>query len=282
MLHKQFRITDIQCGNNNLMAIPITFQHVGDGCCKNEATLQQSRKLPDVTKHVGELPDVAQHVADSAEQIRELPRALSDLGSVHFVDKTHLLKSKVVTPQQKLFNYCSTFLDKEAVKRRISAGEMAVLVAQIPSKWEIHGDLVMFSEQAFFSLFWKSLDKVEGGGCYGKGVHQFWKDLADTVGAKRVALSSRIVSDNYRTPSVEIMFDGRAGLVGDGVDGWVEHVDNGVRYTYDVTRNMFSKGNITEKLRISKWDCRGEVVVDMFAGMIASLFIQDGPQMMET
>ena len=38
------------------------------------------------------------------------------------------------------------------------------------------------------------------------------------------------------------------------------------RYTYDVTKCMFSSGNITEKLRVSKLDCTGEVVVDLYAG----------------
>ena len=33
---------------------------------------------------------------------------------------------------------------------------------------------------------------------------------------------------------------------------------------------MFSAGNITEKLRVASFDCRGEVVVDLYAGMISS------------
>ena len=52
-----------------------------------------------------------------------------------------------------------------------------------------------------------------------------------------------------------------------GENGIVQHIDNGIRYTYDVTKNMFSKGNISEKLRIAKFDCEDEVVVDMFAGI---------------
>ena len=37
----------------------------------------------------------------------------------------------------------------------------------------------------------------------------------------------------------------------------------GYRYRYNVETNMFSSGNITEKLRISKLDCSDEVVVDL-------------------
>ncbi|NXD07647.1 TYW2 protein, partial [Nothocercus nigrocapillus] len=52
-----------------------------------------------------------------------------------------------------------------------------------------------------------------------------------------------------------------------GQDGWVEHVDNGVRYAFDVTKCMFSPGNITEKLRVASLPCAGEVLVDLYAGI---------------
>ncbi|NXH05616.1 TYW2 protein, partial [Loxia leucoptera] len=52
-----------------------------------------------------------------------------------------------------------------------------------------------------------------------------------------------------------------------GEHGWVEHVDNGIRYTFDVTKCMFSPGNITEKLRVASLPCSGEVLVDLYAGI---------------
>lgn len=87
--------------------------------------------------------------------------------------------------------------------------------------------------------------------------------------------------DGMRTPSVTLLL---------GQHGWVEHVDNGIRwaaaagygwcgegtaltirvgssrYTFDVTKCMFSTGNITEKLRVASLPCSGEVVVDLYAG----------------
>lgn len=38
------------------------------------------------------------------------------------------------------------------------------------------------------------------------------------------------------------------------------------RYTFDVTKCMFSPGNITEKLRVASLPCAGEVLVDLYAG----------------
>lgn len=43
------------------------------------------------------------------------------------------------------------------------------------------------------------------------------------------------------------------------------------RYEFDVTKCMFSAGNITEKLRVAGFDCRGETVVDLYAGGITVL-----------
>lgn len=45
------------------------------------------------------------------------------------------------------------------------------------------------------------------------------------------------------------------------------------RYDFDVTKCMFSAGNITEKLRVSQFDCRGETVVDLYAGEIIVFFL---------
>ena len=38
------------------------------------------------------------------------------------------------------------------------------------------------------------------------------------------------------------------------------------RYTFDVTKCMFSPGNITEELRVASLPCSGEVLVDLYAG----------------
>ncbi|KAK2974827.1 hypothetical protein RJ640_005611 [Escallonia rubra] len=54
-------------------------------------------------------------------------------------------------------------------------------------------------------------------------------------------------------------------LVGD--NGWVDHRENGILYSFDTTKCMFSWGNLSEKLRMARLDCRDEVIVDLFAGI---------------
>lgn len=45
------------------------------------------------------------------------------------------------------------------------------------------------------------------------------------------------------------------------------HVENGVRYAFDPARLMWSPGNLPERVRVARWDCRGQVVADLFAGI---------------
>lgn len=48
----------------------------------------------------------------------------------------------------------------------------------------------------------------------------------------------------------------------------VQHVENGVRFTWDVLQIMFSSGNTKERIRFRQEVCaKDEVVVDMFAGL---------------
>ncbi|GAB6022264.1 tRNA wybutosine-synthesizing protein 2 [Chamberlinius hualienensis] len=114
--------------------------------------------------------------------------------------------------------------------------------------WERHGDLIVLDQRAFQGQRWAPYkDDVE-----------FWKCVAHALKASRLASGHRVLDDDYRSPGVRL-------LLGD--DPMVTHVDNGIKYTFDVTKCMFSSGNITEKLRISQIDCSDEVVVDLFAGI---------------
>uniref|UniRef100_A0A674JQT2 tRNA wybutosine-synthesizing protein 2 homolog n=1 Tax=Terrapene triunguis TaxID=2587831 RepID=A0A674JQT2_9SAUR len=116
----------------------------------------------------------------------------------------------------------------------------------LPRSWQRHGDLILLSEDSFRAALWKELGP------------ELWETVASALGARRVAKRGRISPDGVRSPTVTLLL---------GQDGWVEHVDNGIRYTFDVTRCMFSPGNITEKLRVASLPCAGEVLVDLYAGI---------------
>ena len=66
----------------------------------------------------------------------------------------------------------------------------------------------------------------------------------------------------YPRPSPEV-----ATRSGEASPGWVTVRENGLSYSFDITRVMFSSGNVSEKARVAKLPCSGEVVVDLYAGI---------------
>ncbi|KAG5263573.1 hypothetical protein AALO_G00266270 [Alosa alosa] len=119
------------------------------------------------------------------------------------------------------------------------------LKSDLPQSWQRHGDLVVIGENCFTLPAWKNI-----------GI-ELWSTVAHGLGAKRLAQIKQISKDCFRTPLV-IMLLG---------DSHVTHVDNKIRYEFDITKCMFSFGNITEKLRIASFNCSGETVVDLYAGI---------------
>uniref|UniRef100_A0A8D3AQ02 tRNA wybutosine-synthesizing protein 2 homolog n=1 Tax=Scophthalmus maximus TaxID=52904 RepID=A0A8D3AQ02_SCOMX len=120
------------------------------------------------------------------------------------------------------------------------------LRGDLPRSFHRHGDLVLLGDAAFSLPLWKKMGR------------QLWSAVAKGLGAKRLAKISRISRDGFRSPVVTMLL---------GEHSWVKHVDNGIRYEFDVTKSMFSAGNITEKLRVAGFDCTGETVVDLYAGI---------------
>ncbi|NXY78148.1 TYW2 protein, partial [Glareola pratincola] len=141
------------------------------------------------------------------------------------------------TPAQKL---------RDELRQLLGESWSEELERDVPHAWQRHGDLVLLSEDSFRAAPWEKLGPV------------LWETVASALGAQRLARRGRVLPDGMRSPSVTLLL---------GQDGWVEHVDNGIRYMFDVTKCMFSPGNITEKLRVASLPCSGEVLVDLYAGI---------------
>ena len=112
------------------------------------------------------------------------------------------------------------------------------LINEIPKHWEKHDDLILFPINAFKHPKWKTCD------C--------WTEIAKSLNVKRLAKKSVITNDDFRTPNVEML------LGGDNV--WATRKENNILYTWNITKSMFSVGNITEKQRIGKFNCKGQTV----------------------
>ncbi|KAJ0049840.1 hypothetical protein NL108_003621, partial [Boleophthalmus pectinirostris] len=129
-----------------------------------------------------------------------------------------------------------------------SAGEewTEELRRDLPRGFERHGDLILLADNCFSLSIWKK------SGC------TLWSTVAAVLGSARLAKKSCVSNNGFRSPVVTMLH---------GEHSWVTHVDNGIRYDFDVTRCMFSSGNITEKLRVARFNCKGETVVDLYAGI---------------
>lgn len=145
-----------------------------------------------------------------------------------------------------------------------SSTEKDELLSELPLSWERHGDLVILSSNAFRNRKWtefsnnptKDGETIE---CTSK-VHacHFWSIVASALKCKRLAIDNRVKCDKFRSSGATLVL---------GEEGWVEHIDNGIKYKFDVTKIMFSSGNITEKLRVAAFCCKGETVLDLYAGI---------------
>lgn len=135
----------------------------------------------------------------------------------------------------------------QMVKDAVSALLPQQPIKQFPRHWIKHGDLIVLPSNSFSDVQWDSINSGE-----------LWACVAGALGVKRLAIEDRVSNDSYRTPTCRL-------LLGD--NGLVEHVDNKVCYIFDVTKNMFCHGNITEKIRMSKLSCDNEVILDLFAGI---------------
>ncbi|KAM6300238.1 tRNA wybutosine-synthesizing protein 2 homolog [Aegotheles albertisi] len=135
---------------------------------------------------------------------------------------------------------------RDALRGLLGQSWSEELEGDVPRAWQRHGDMVLLSEDSFRAAPWEKLGPA------------LWETVASALGARRLARRGRVLPDGMRSPSVTLLL---------GRDGWVEHVDNGIRYTFDVTKCMFSPGNITEKLRVASLPCSGEVLVDLYAGI---------------
>ncbi|NWZ48652.1 TYW2 protein, partial [Haliaeetus albicilla] len=174
-------------------------------------------------------------VEEKLSQLR-LPQEIP-CGLVQIQDPVPSRAARRQTPAQKL---------RDELRRLLGKSWSEELERDVPRAWQRHGDLVLLSEDCFRAAPWEKLGPA------------LWETVASALGGRRLARRGRVLPDGMRSPSVTLLL---------GQDGWVEHVDNGIRYTFDVTKCMFSPGNITEKLRVASLPCSGEVLVDLYAGI---------------
>ena len=127
------------------------------------------------------------------------------------------------------------------------------MMQYLPTKWELYGDLAILPNHSFRSEKW---DFILSG--RPKLQKEIWQATAEALNVNRLARQAEISPDQLRSSQVTMLH---------GESGEVEFTDYGVKFWLDVTKVMFSSGNITERHRIGDIDMTGECVIDAFAGV---------------
>ncbi|KAG2492262.1 hypothetical protein HYH03_009502 [Edaphochlamys debaryana] len=127
----------------------------------------------------------------------------------------------------------------------------ARLLASLPTRWERLGDLVLLPAGAFADPGWAQALGGSTEGAKGEGEEAvlvpLWRAVAAALGAERLARQAPVANTGTRDSRAQLLL---------GSHGWVAHREGGVTFKLDVTRCMFSSGNVTERTRMG-WG-RGE------------------------
>ena len=157
-------------------------------------------------------------------------------------------RNQKYTPAEQMAKDITVYL-----KQNIDS-DIAELIINLPLKWEMFGDLAIIPNSTMNNSQWQELI----GSITQNQRREIWQIIAQALRVKRLARQHKIATDMMRTSQVEM-------LLGDS--GEVEINDFGVKFWLDVTKVMFSSGNVTERHRIGNIDMSGEIIVDAFAGI---------------
>ncbi|XP_062013510.1 tRNA wybutosine-synthesizing protein 2/3/4 [Rosa rugosa] len=163
---------------------------------------------------------------------------LKECGAMKLVDEVVEVRKTAKSPLKIMSDAVGSLLEDK--------GLPAGLLEELPTRWERLGDIVVLPVTSFKNPLWDSI------------AEELWPAVAKSVNAVRLARQGRVASTGTRDSTLEI-------LIGD--NGWVDHRENGILYSFDATKCMFSWGNLSEKLRMGSLDCRDEIIVDLFAGI---------------
>jgi tRNA wybutosine-synthesizing protein 3 len=120
------------------------------------------------------------------------------------------------------------------------------ILNKLPKRWERYGDLILFPKNSFSED--KTNDLLDEG---------FWMVIANALKVSKIGIQGEIRGE-FRQSGARLVF---------GKDANVEHIENGITYSFDVTKCMFSSGNISERIRVAQFDCNGEEILDLYAGI---------------
>lgn len=113
----------------------------------------------------------------------------------------------------------------------------------LPKKWERIGDVLII----------KLADEIDA---YKEELSEVYSKI---LSCKSVLNDKGGINGLYRTPNFELIYGSK--------NTETIHIENGIKYSLDPRKIMFSSGNMDERLRMSNISEKDEIVVDLFAGI---------------
>ena len=159
-----------------------------------------------------------------------------------------LLKNQKYTPAEQIAKDMTLYL------KQYFDSDLSGLIANLPQKWELFGDLAIIPNSVMNNSQWQDFFRS----ITQEQEREIWQIIAQALRVDRLARQDKIATDMMRTSQVKMLL---------GHSGEVEINDFGVKFWLDVTKVMFSSGNVTERHRIGNIDMSGEIIVDAFAGI---------------
>ena len=181
-----------------------------------------------------------------AEKVKKL--SWFDLAKHEITELNLLLKNQKYTPAEQIAKDMTLYL------KQYFDSDLSGLIANLPQKWELFGDLAIIPNSTMNNSQWQDLFEL----ITQEQEREIWQIIAQALRVDRLARQDKIATDMMRTSQVKMLL---------GHSGEVEINDFGVKFWLDVTKVMFSSGNVTERHRIGDMDMSEEIIVDAFAGI---------------
>ena len=254
--HKEFIKSNIDEHGYNLMGIPITPYEPSqekaqtDICTNipNDNSANDTILCERLALHI--------KVPSSSVRIRHIDSVNS--GDQKFAQESGEQSQKRAQPQSAFkrleYVYSKIIEEFELVNDNDSIN--------VPKHWELHNDLVLFPANSFASIL---VGKKISPDHAKLAQMKLCNAVCDILSVKRIAIKQPggIKNDDFRSPDVSLLH----GFQESQYSTWAQRTENGIIQTWDITKCMFSVGNISEKLRVAKLPCQNETVIDLFAGI---------------
>jgi len=232
--------------SRNIQAVKDAAVLVSAKECKNSRVKLEQMGLYDPSRRIAPLPEFGGKMG--------IPVLQQHKGLDDFLSHSSFEIVEVELPTAKASRQKLKSIQEEILRflQRTSSllPEEAILKKEIPKRIEIFGDVAILPKEAF-----RSREKWSGF----LGQH-LWQFIAKLTRTKRVIWQVEIDKGGKRKSRASLIYP-------EGGKSVVQVKQNGIWYKFDLEKCMFSSGNISEKQRVANFNCMGETVVDLFAGI---------------